>query len=126
MLSQLEADSNLFSMIHSLLDEQAPLGTVERRGGDRRVYACPQLLAPYDGWTLPSQADFRLVQCQDISPSGFSFISKQRPEYEHLIIALGTVPFTFFAAQVMHAKTTAAIPGRPYLVGCKFLNRLTS
>lgn len=126
MLSQLEADSNLFSMIHSLLDEQIPVGTVERRGGERRAYSCQQLLAPYDGWTLPRQAEFRLVQCQDISPSGFSFISKRRPEYEHLVVALGAVPFTFFAAQVMHAKTIAATPGQPYLVGCRFLNRLTS
>ena len=126
MSTPLAAEANLFSMIHALLDEQAPVGVVERRAGDRRAYACPQLLAPYDGWTLPRQSEFRLVQCQDLSPSGFSFVSKRRPDYEYLIIALGSVPFSFFSAQVMHAKTTSALPAGLYVVGCKFLNRLTT
>ena len=126
MSTPLASNANLFSMIHALLDEQESIGAVERRGGDRRAYACPQLLAPYDGWTLPKQSEFRLVQCQDLSPSGFSFVSKRRPEYEYLVIALGAVPFTFFSAQVMHAQTTAAASGTSYVVGCKFLNRLTT
>jgi hypothetical protein len=126
MSTFVSADSNLFSMIHALLEEQSPAGLVERRSGDRRAYACAQLVAPYDGWTLPKQADFRLVQCQDLSPTGFSFVSKRHPEYEYLVIALGAVPFTFFSAQIMHARPTGAAPGAPYVVGCKFLNRLTT
>lgn len=121
-----DEDAAMYSTIHALLDEQQQPRQVEHRQGERRSFTCAQLLAPYDGWTLPKQCDFRLVECRDISPSGFSFISPDRPEYEHLVIALGDIPFTFFSAQVMHAKPAAPKPGNPYLVGCKFLHRLAT
>lgn len=125
MFVHLDAGATLFSLIHSLLEEQESLVTVERRKGDRHAYTCSQLMAPYDGWTLPKQADFRLMPCQDISPTGFSFLSQERPEYEHLVIALGTVPFKFFSAQVMHVKFADSSAAGLYVVGCRFLHRLS-
>lgn len=122
-----DEDAALFSTIHTLLEEQQhPVQVEHRQGGERRPFTCSQLMAPYDGWTLPKQSDFRLVECHDLSPSGFSFLSPERPEYEHLVIALGEIPFTFFSAQVMHARAAVPKPGNPYLVGCRFLHRLAT
>ena len=82
------------------------------------------MLAPYDGRNLPVQADFRQVQCHDISPRGFFFFLPERPDYEHLVVALGAVPFTFFSAQIMHAKETVHGSIAQFLVGCRFTDRI--
>lgn len=114
-------DATFFDMIHRLLGEQDEPPPAERRQGSRRPFDCVQLLAPYEG-ALPAQADFRLVRCQDISPHGFSFVAEREPHYRFVIVALGTIPFTFFVAEIM--RVTPQDFGAPLLVGCRFVRRL--
>ncbi|MCA9124221.1 MAG: hypothetical protein H6822_34035 [Planctomycetaceae bacterium] len=118
-------EADLFDTISELLAEQNALSGDERREGTRRNYECIQLLAPYDANSLPLQEDFRQVQCRDLSPRGFSFISYRQPTTEHVVVALGTVPFKFFVAKIIHSSPSESELNQNYLVGCRFVRRLT-
>lgn len=119
-------DAELVTTISKLLSEQEALGNDERRVEERRQFGCVQLLAPYDGDTLPSQADFRQVQCRDVSPTGFSFLTYRQPNTNHVVVALGAVPFKFFAAEIAHVSLAETESTQNFLVGCKFVQRLGS
>ncbi len=125
-MSSIYDDVDLYSLVHELLlvrdaDDQQD----ERRGGVRHPYECRQLISPYriDG-ELPDQTTFRPVKCCDISPGGMSFHSDQLPDCERLVIALGTLPFIYIEARIMHV--TECDDDRPgkYLVGCQFGGRI--
>ncbi len=118
-------DADLFDTISDLLAEQNAIHGDERRDGARRNYACIQLLAPYDANHLPLQEDFRQVQCRDLSPRGFSFVSYRQPTTDHVVVALGTVPFKFFVAKIIHSGLSESELSQNYLVGCRFVRRLT-
>ena len=138
MVTPTQQDASFFGSIHSLLQQQAesaarPLGArrahpeervFDRRASNRRPYNCPQLVAPYDGRSLPAQAAFRLVDCQDISPSGFSFLSESVPDYQYLVIALGIVPFAFFSAEIVRVEQLPGPAAESIRVGCRFLQRI--
>ncbi len=117
-------ESDLFETISELLAEQNALGSDERRAGERRNYDSVQLLAPYDANLLPLQEDFRQVQCRDLSPKGFSFLSYRQPETDHVVVALGSVPFKFFVAKIMHSSPSESELNQNFLIGCRFVRRL--
>jgi hypothetical protein len=123
MTALIEAD--LFETISELLAEQHAISGDERREGARRSYDCIQLLAPYDANLLPKQEDFRQVQCRDLSPRGFSFLSYRQPATDHVVVALGAVPFKFFVAKIIHSNPSENEHSEGYLVGCRFIRRLS-
>ena len=126
-LSELEIESSaaLFESLHALLEEQkASHG--DRRGDVRRAYECFQLLAFYDGCRAPAQGDFRCVLCHDLSPGGFSFLAEEAPRLPYVIIALGSIPFTFFVAQVLRVRPAGGDGGSGCLVACRFLRRVAA
>jgi hypothetical protein len=94
-----------------------------RRSQTRSPYDCVQLIAPYDGQKLPRQADFRHVVCRDISTSGVSFVVPHALPTERVIVALGTVPFSFLIAEVVRSELT---DDGEVFVGCRFVERLKS
>ena len=73
---------------------------------------------------MPTQADFRKVTCQDISSTGFSYFTSRKPATEQVIIALGAIPFIFYAADIMHANPVNHDGMVEYLVGCRLKNRI--
>ena len=96
----------------------------ERRQAPRRVFGCWQLVAEFDGETLPVQQDFQLRLCQDISAGGISFLSEERPRSEDLVIALGVIPFVFFHVRFVRAVRRKDLDGSPLQIGCQFVKRL--
>jgi len=117
-------DAGFFGMIHELVEQQLQ-GTKEQRSEARHAYECIQLVAPKNGLDLPSAADFSQVYCHDLSPKGFSFYYPRRPDFKKLIIALGKVPFSFFSAEVVRCSRVEDSQDEEYLVGCRFVGRLT-
>jgi hypothetical protein len=115
-----------FDMVHRLLEEDAAQRPRDRRIDKRRPYRCKQLLAPYDRQRLPTPGDFKIVSCEDISQRGLAFFEKQPPAYDHVVVALGAVPFTFLTAEVVHHKPVRKDGGTQYLVGCRFSGRIGS
>ena len=97
------------------LDQKAaPAGEVAKapeakvRGSDRRVslrlrFPHKQYVAPYHGGCLPSRVSFKEVACQDISATGFSFLSSQPPDFESLVVALGVPPNLTYMTEIGRA-----------------------
>ncbi|MFN0016925.1 MAG: hypothetical protein ACKVP0_01630 [Pirellulaceae bacterium] len=96
----------------------------EFRRSSRRNFVCWQLVAEYDGKTLPVQQDFHLRLCQDISAGGISFLANERPRTEDLVIALGAIPFVFLHVRFVRAVRRKDLEGQPLLVGCKYIKRI--
>ena len=117
-------DEYLFELVHELLEESRGYQVGERRDGQRTKYDCVQLVAPYNGVTMPSQAEFRRAHCRDLASGGFSFFAEQPPQTDQLIVALGDVPFTFFVAEVKRVRQADVDLTGSYLIGCKFVERL--
>lgn len=136
MLTSSTPEVEIFEQIHSLLEQQRqpnrrarPVETaqarrLETRSGPRRAYHCAQLLAPLKANHPPSQTDFQLVQCRDISPSGFAYVTEVRPTHERLVVALGLAPFSFFVAEIVRLDKADDTGSGKLLVGCRFLHRL--
>ena len=117
-------DDYLFDLVSALLEESRGYQVGERREKPRTKYDCVQLIAPYDGFTMPSQAEFRRVYCRDLAAGGFSYFAEHPPEAEKLIVALGSVPFSFFVADVVRVKQADVDMTGSYLVGCQFVERV--
>ena len=117
-------DAAFFDLVHQLLQIDDEPGPPNRRDQVRHPYRCVQLMAPYDGRELPTQAAFRRVQCRDISPRGFSFFADERPDYQYMIVALGPIPFTFLSARVVHTEARQCDDPSGYQVGCRFIDRI--
>ena len=111
-------DGGLFQSVHDLFWQQ---GSGERREGPRHPYECKQLMAPYDGVRLPGQAEFGWVECRNISSRGLSFVLPEPPEFQHVIMALGSVPFIFLVAGIVYSD----VEGEHYICGCRFQKRIT-
>jgi hypothetical protein len=144
MLTRSQQDASFYGAMHALLAgasadggerdipvaerELSPLTPIamNRRTMDRRPFSCPQLMAPYDGKDLPSQSKFRLTECYDISTTGFGFLADQIPDSQFVVIALGTVPFSFFSAEIVHVDRLEVSAASKFQVGCRFLQRLNS
>ncbi|MCH7729319.1 MAG: hypothetical protein IH991_23005 [Planctomycetes bacterium] len=119
---QQASDAAFFDMVHVLVSDSED--DPKQRESKRHVYECIQLLAPYDGSTLPTQGDFCKVLCQDLSANGFGFYTEQSPKTKYVIIALGTVPFIFYVAEVMNSRPVERDGQSGYLVGCHLMERL--
>jgi hypothetical protein len=122
--SDVVADVELFTALHSAIAEQADVAPSDRRQTERRAYECAQFLAPFDGVRLPLQEDYARVMCHDLSPSGFSFLADARPGTRQLVAALGCTPFKFFVAEVVNQRLVEHERQAKILVGCRFVSRV--
>lgn len=102
----------------------APSG-MDRRRAMRRPFNFRQCVAPYRGGELPSKAVFREVSCQDISSTGFSFLSPQLPDFDSLVVALGVSPnLTYMTANIVGRFQVDDSPAPLYRIGCRFSGRV--
>ena len=94
----------------------------ERTRQPRRSFNFPQSIAPYSGGLFPSTNEFYDVQGCDISTDGFSFLVPERPQFEMLVVALGTRSRrTLVSARVIDVSE---MPDTGFRVNCDFDERL--
>jgi hypothetical protein len=104
---------------------ESPQTACELRASPRLGYGFRQQIAPIYGGVLPQKKDFRYVQCHDISRGGFSFYINEAPDYEDLVIALGSPPqLNYLTARVTRAGKEQRESGSVCVVGCRFTGRL--
>jgi diguanylate cyclase len=105
---------------------EAPGGRgAERRKHERRAFPATQSVAPFTHGRLPTPAMFREVQCADVSSSGFSFITDERPSCESVVVEFGVPPnLMYLSAKVVHTTASDSPEGTRYKVGCRFSGRL--
>ena len=94
----------------------------DRRISSRRLFDYRQNVAPYHGGVLPGKASFREVDCQDISSTGFSFLSSQLPDFDSIVVALGVAPhLVYVQAHIVNRFQVADGPAPLYRIGCRFV-----
>lgn len=93
-----------------------------RRMSPRRPFQYRQQVAPYHGGLLPGKASFREVECQDISSTGFSFLSSQLPDFDSIVVALGVAPQQVYLwAHIVSRFPLNDGPAPLYRIGCRFV-----
>jgi len=116
-------DAAIFDLMHSLLAEEGREQKLERRNNGRQPFPKTQLLAPCDDQLGDVDVEkFQRCECYDLSVSGVSYFSNSNPNYNFITLAMGQAPFKFLVAKV--CNTRQFDDGR-WLVGCKFVRRLT-
>jgi hypothetical protein len=98
--------------------------SAERRESQRHSFPAVQRVAPCRGTAVPTEADFHLVRCHDLSTSGISFYWPTSPNFDQVIVALASPKGTTrVLARVMFHGPQAGQQGQ-YLIGCRFVRRL--
>ncbi len=102
---------------------------VASEDGGRKHYAydCVQTILPWSPGDalMPAFTDGVSVRCHDISGKGVSFFWPRAPQFEHVIISLGSeCDLLFMAAQVASYKPAEMDGAAMYLITCQFIRRM--
>jgi hypothetical protein len=89
-------------------------------------YECQQIVHPwYDDERREPIGPGVMSRCHDISVHGISFFWPDLPDYDRLIISLGSGDkIVFMACQIMHTKAVYMHGEVCYVVGCRFTGRV--
>ncbi len=96
----------------------------DKRNSRRQSYICRQLVASFDGTRLPQQDEFEWAMFRDVSSTGISFLSENRPATKQLIVAVGPAPFTFLVVETVRITKRDDLDNHPYHIGCRILREL--
>jgi hypothetical protein len=97
-------------------------------GGDRREsqrYSFPVVAgaAPCWGAAAPTEADFQVVCCHNLSTLGISFYWPTVPNFDQVIVSLALPHGTLkLLARVIFHRLQAGHEGQ-HLIGCRFVRR---
>lgn len=110
----------------SAIESQA--GRANGRRAIRRRFSSVQMVAPYDGTSLPDDDMFFQVLCHDISTRGFAYFSATRPMYDHVIVRLTDTQGCIhqLKARVAHWREGYWEKKRQLLIGCEFQERVSA
>jgi hypothetical protein len=102
---------------------------VASEDGGRKHYAydCVQTILPWSPGDalMPTFTDGVSVRCHDISGKGVSFFWPRAPQFEHVIISLGSdCDLLFMAAQIASYKPAEMDGAAMYLITCQFIRRM--
>ena len=111
--------------ISALLNENdVAKGERDLRSSPRKQFEAEQLIAPLWSGGTPSDQDFRVVHCRDISAGGLAFLIDERPTYQKIMVALGRIPkIIYLTADIVRVTPTAVDGHRQFIVGCHFTGR---
>ena len=98
-------------------------GTDRRKRG-RNSYVYGQLVADYDGQSMPLKSDFYSVTFLNLSRMGAAFLSPRKPSTDQLVIVLGKSQ-VYVIAQVVRTFYRTDIGDPVFEVGCEFVRRLS-
>jgi hypothetical protein len=140
-----DTDAVFFNLMHQLVQQS---GAKDLREGNREAFQVIQWIAPgYD--EIPPESALIAVRCHDLTRSGISFLLPSPPNFERLVVALGSpASHIYLTAEVLHwheeqtrptdtasqRRRTPRAGARPMpdqgeiepgvIVGCRFLDRL--
>lgn len=92
----------------------------------RYPYECEQQVATWEqGDPPPTIHDFQAVRCHDISVDGISFFWPQQPDFETVIISIGSGDkLIFMHAQISDDKAVFMHHEVAFLVRCRYVRRM--
>lgn len=120
-----QTEETLESVLAAVHIEPWTEDSPDRRSSPRQAFRYRQRIAPRRDSCMPMPRDFIEVDCEDISTSGIAFYFHETPDFENLVITLGTgenvTHFTARVARIVECRHK----GRPaFLVGCRFIGRV--
>src|SRR5487761_736045 len=85
-----------------------------------------QKIAGYKlGGPLPTAREFQQVRCYDLSVRGISFLSSTRPDYQALVVRLGSPPDArYMISSIANVAVVMHGDEQVFRVGCTFVSRL--
>jgi hypothetical protein len=87
-----------------------------RRKSDNR-----QRIAPFVDGQFPDAEMFHAVDCEELSPQGFTFLVEERPSYDAVLLALGEErERSYTSASVKHCRNIGNEAAPMYRVTCQF------
>ena len=95
-----------------------------RRHSERHSSSALIYVAPVDAAGTIRWDETQAVSCQDLSKGGISFHMQTSPGWQQLVVALGDKEHGWLQVRSEVIYCTPAADGG-YLVGCKFVERLT-
>lgn len=117
-------DPVLLQTLQKMMGGPPGRGNSERRHARRYTYRATQFLAPYSRGGLPADGDFREVRCQDLSTGGIAFYWPTAPDFDDVVIQLGTRRSPIFVtAHITSVRPSGETPDE-VLVGCQFTGRV--
>ena len=92
----------------------------------RYPYKCEQRVATWQqGDPPPTIHDFQTARCHDIAVDGISFFWPQKPDFETVIISVGSGDkLIFMHAQICDEKAVCMDHEVAHLVRCRFVRRM--
>jgi len=115
-------DADFFTAVHHLTLQQAAVA--ELRDDLRHDFASRQRVACTINGQLPPDDEFVEVWCCDLSSRGLSYLAPQSPAGGSLVFALGTPPYTYLQAEVVHSEQAETPEGPQWRIGCRFTGRV--
>lgn len=97
----------------------------DRRETERHSFPALQRVAPCRGAAVPTEADFHLVRCHNLSTLGIAFYWPTMPTFDQVIVALALPQGTTRVKARVIFHCPPAGQQEEYLVGCQFVRRLT-
>ena len=107
--------------------EQHQVASAEDLDRKHYSYDCVQTIIPWSpDDAQPTALECGIaIRCHDISGKGISFFWPTPPQFEHVIISLGSDhDLLFMSAQVMRFVPAELDGAAMYLVGCQFMRRM--
>jgi diguanylate cyclase (GGDEF)-like protein len=87
----------------------------------RRKSDCRQRIAPFVDGNFPDAEMFSSVECEDLSPVGFTFLAREKPAYDKVLVALDEGKGrTCTSATVQHCRNIGTETAPLYRVTCQF------
>jgi diguanylate cyclase (GGDEF)-like protein len=88
----------------------------------RRKSDCPQRIAPFVDGKFPDRDLFHLVNCEDLSPQGFTYLLPEAPGYDKVLLALGEDrDRAYTSATVKHCRNIGSDSAPVFRVTCEFV-----
>ncbi len=102
-------------------DGQACLPVEKQPSLSRRRTDRTQRVAPFINGHFPEPDMFREIDCEDISPAGFTYLLPERPEYDKVLLALGRDrDRAYTTASVQQCRNIGSDAAPLYRVSCRF------
>jgi hypothetical protein len=117
-------DATFFALVHSVLEAERQRDLTERRNGRRHAYRCRQRVAPIRDGQFPQPAEFRPVQCVDLSAHGFSYRSDELPAGRQVVVILEAEQSIWLTAEVVRHEPVTIGGRSAFRIACRFCGRV--
>jgi diguanylate cyclase (GGDEF)-like protein len=87
----------------------------------RRKSDCRQRIAPFVDGSFPDSEMFYAINCEELSPAGFTFLAQDRPAFDKVLLALDEGKGrAYTSATVQHCRNIGSDTAPVYRVSCQF------